>query len=53
MMINPIQVRVGKDISLRFRKDLSPYFLKDYSYIYRIHANCLSFQYFLLIRLSE
>ena len=52
-MINPIQVRVGRDISLSFCKDLSPYFLKDYSYIYRIHANCLSFQYFLLIRLSE
>ena len=53
MVINPIQVRVARDTSLRrFCKDLSPYFLKDYSYIYRIHAYCLSFQHFLLTQLS-
>ena len=53
MVINPIQVRVARDTPLRrFCKDLSPYFLKDYSYICRIHAYCLSFQYFLLTQLS-
>lgn len=53
MVINPIQVRVARDVSLRrFHKDLSPYFLKDYSYIYRFHAHCFSFQYVLLTQLS-